>query len=82
MTTSTIDTTSTAGTSEFARAEERKIHTTLVLGQRDLEAGAVSVRLHGKGPKGTHTRAAVFAKITEAIRTRGELAMDTPPAQA
>jgi threonyl-tRNA synthetase len=60
---------------KIARAEERKIHTMLVLGQRDLEAGAVSVRLHGQGPKGAHPRATVIAKLLEAIRTRGELEM-------
>ena len=35
-----------------AEAEKARIHTMLVIGGRDLDAGAVSVRLHGKGPPG------------------------------
>ena len=34
---------------KIQRAEQQKVHTMLVIGKRDLEAGAVSVRLHGKG---------------------------------
>src|SRR6184192_1607466 len=34
---------------KIQRAEEAKVHTMLVIGARDLEAGKVSLRLHGKG---------------------------------
>src|ERR1039458_3654436 len=33
---------------KIQRAEEAKVHTMLVIGQRDLEANNVSVRIHGK----------------------------------
>ena len=42
----------------------------LVVGQRDLEANNVSVRLHGKGNQGAKPRAEVVADILQKIRTR------------
>jgi threonyl-tRNA synthetase len=42
----------------------------LVVGQRDLEAGAVSVRLHGKGNVGAKPRAEVVADLLASIRER------------
>ncbi len=51
-------------------AERSKVHTMLVIGQRDLDAGAVSVRLHGKGNVGAKPRAEAVADILEAIRER------------
>jgi threonyl-tRNA synthetase len=42
----------------------------LVVGQRDLEAGAVSVRLHGKGNVGAKPRAEAVADILASIRER------------
>ncbi len=52
------------------RAEQSKVHTMLVLGHRDLEAGAVSVRLHGKGMAGTKPRAEFVADILQAVKER------------
>jgi threonyl-tRNA synthetase len=52
------------------RAEEQKVHTMLVIGRRDLEAGAVSVRLHGKGNLGAKPRGEVVADIITAAQTR------------
>jgi threonyl-tRNA synthetase len=51
-------------------AEEAKVHTMLVLGKRDLEAGTLSVRIHGKGNLGAKPRAEVVAGIVESIRDR------------
>lgn len=51
-------------------AEQSKVHTMLVIGGRDLEAGAVSVRLHSKGPQGAKPRAEAIADIVAAIRER------------
>ena len=51
-------------------AEEAKVHTMLVLGKRDLEAGTLSVRIHGKGNLGAKPRAEVVAGIVESIRER------------
>jgi len=42
----------------------------LVIGARDMEAGAVSVRLHHGGPLGAKPKAEVIANILAAIRTR------------
>jgi threonyl-tRNA synthetase len=55
---------------KIADAETARVHTMLVIGGRDLEAGQVSVRLHGKGPQGAKPKAEVVAEILEAIRER------------
>lgn len=55
---------------KIADAETAKVHTMLVVGQRDVEAGAVSVRLHGKGNVGAKPKGEVVADILAAIRER------------
>jgi threonyl-tRNA synthetase len=52
------------------RAEQAKVHTMLVVGRRDLEAGVVSVRLHGKGHVGAKPRAEAIADILQAVKER------------
>ncbi len=47
-----------------------KVHTMLVIGNRDMEANAVSVRVHGKGNLGAKPRDEVIADILESIRSR------------
>jgi threonyl-tRNA synthetase len=51
-------------------AEKSKVHTMLVIGGRDMEAGNVSVRLHGKGNIGAKPKAEVVADILQAIKER------------
>jgi threonyl-tRNA synthetase len=51
-------------------AEKAKVHTMLVIGGRDMDAGNVSVRLHGKGNLGAKPKAEVIADILAAIRER------------
>ena len=55
---------------KIANAEQMKVHTMLVIGNRDLEAGAVSVRVHGKGNLGAKPRAEVVAEILQSIKER------------
>jgi len=55
---------------KIQRAEEAKVHTMLVIGRRDMEAGNVSVRLHGKGNIGAKPKGEVLAGILQAIRER------------
>jgi threonyl-tRNA synthetase len=55
---------------KIQRAEEAKVHTMLVIGPRDLQAGNVSVRLHGKGNLGAKPKAEVVAEILQAIKER------------
>ena len=55
---------------KIQQAEQRKVHTMLVLGNRDLEAGNVSVRLHGKGNVGAKKRDEAIADILAAIKDR------------
>jgi threonyl-tRNA synthetase len=45
---------------KIAGAEKAKVHTMLVIGGRDMDAGNVSVRLHGKDNLGTHWCASAF----------------------
>jgi threonyl-tRNA synthetase len=55
---------------KIQRAEQMKVHTMLVIGKRDLEADAVSVRVHGKGNLGAKPRAEVIAELLKSIRER------------
>ncbi len=55
---------------KIQRAEEAKVHTMLVIGPRDMQAGNVSVRLHGKGNLGAKPKAEVVAEILRTIRER------------
>ncbi len=55
---------------KISAAEQMKVHTMLVIGNRDLEAGAVSVRVHGKGNLGAKPRAEVVADILQSIKER------------
>ena len=55
---------------KIADAEEAKVHTMLVIGGRDMEAGAVSVRLHGKGNLGAKPKSEVVADILQSIKDR------------
>jgi threonyl-tRNA synthetase len=55
---------------KIASAEQMKVHTMLVIGNRDLEANAVSVRVHGKGHLGARPRDEVVADLMLAIRER------------
>jgi len=52
------------------RAEQEKVHTMLVIGPRDMQANAVSVRLHGKGSVGAKPKDEAIADILAAIRER------------
>src|SRR6185503_13313047 len=55
---------------KILRAEEAKVHTMLVIGPRDMDAGNVSVRLHGKGNIGAKAKGEVIADILAAIKER------------
>ena len=55
---------------KIASAEEAKVHTMLVIGGRDMEAGAVSVRLHHGGPQVAKAKAEVVADILASIKER------------
>ena len=55
---------------KIQRAEQMKVHTMFVIGKRDMEANAVSVRVHGKGNLGAKPRAEVVADILAAIKER------------
>ena len=55
---------------KIADAEKTRVHTMLVIGGRDMEAGAVSVRLHHGGPQGAKPKGEVVADILAAIRER------------
>jgi len=55
---------------KIAEAEQAKVHTMLVIGGRDMDAGAVSVRLHGKGNVGAKPKAEVISEILQTIKER------------
>lgn len=65
-----IDASSDKINGKIARAEQAKVHTMFVIGKRDLEAGNVSVRVHGKGNVGAKPREEAIADILVAIRER------------
>jgi threonyl-tRNA synthetase len=55
---------------KIAEAEKLRVHTMLVIGGRDMEAGAVSLRLHGKGNVGAKPKAEAIAEILASIKER------------
>jgi threonyl-tRNA synthetase len=55
---------------KIQRAEQMKVHTMFVIGKRDMEAGAVSVRVHGKGSLGAKPRTEVVSEILLSIKER------------
>lgn len=66
----TLDASTDPIKAKIANAEEKKVHTMLVLGKRDLEAAAVSVRVHGKGNLGAKPRIEFVADVLTAIKER------------
>lgn len=52
------------------RAAQLKVHTMFVIGKRDMEADAVSVRVHSKGNLGAKPRHEVIADILLSINER------------
>jgi threonyl-tRNA synthetase len=66
----TVDASTDKINGKVLRAEQAKVHTMLVIGQRDLAAGAVSVRLHGKGNIGARPVVETIHGILAAIRER------------
>ena len=55
---------------KIQRAEQMKVHTMFVIGKRDMDANAVSVRVHGKGNLGAKPRSEAIADILQSIRER------------
>jgi threonyl-tRNA synthetase len=65
-----IDTSTDKINGKILRAEQMKVHTMFVVGKRDMEAKAISVRLHGKGNLGARPRDEVISKLLEQIKMR------------
>jgi threonyl-tRNA synthetase len=65
-----IDESSDKINGKIQRAEQMKVHTMFVIGKRDMEANAVSVRIHGKGNLGAKPRAEAIAELLESIKDR------------
>jgi threonyl-tRNA synthetase len=55
---------------KIQRAEQMKVHTMFVVGKRDMDADAISVRVHGKGNLGANPRSEAIADILESIKER------------
>jgi len=47
-----------------------KVHTMFVIGRRDMDADAVSVRIHGKGNLGAKSRSEAMADILLSMKER------------
>ena len=65
-----IDESSDKINGKIQRAEQMKVHTMFVIGKRDMEANAVSVRVHGQGNLGAKPRGEVMADILQSIKER------------
>src|SRR5438477_802173 len=65
-----IDTSTDKINGKIQRAEQMKVHTMFVIGKRDMEANAVSVRLHGKGNLGAKSSDGVIVDILSSIKDR------------
>jgi threonyl-tRNA synthetase len=55
---------------KIQRAEQMKVHTMFVIGRRDMDADAVSVRVHGKGNLGAKSRSEAMADILLSMKER------------
>ena len=55
---------------KIRNAEKDKVHTMLIVGQKEQDSGAVAVRLHGKGDQGAKPRGEVIAQIIADIKER------------
>lgn len=66
----TLDASNDPIKAKIADAEKIKVHTMLVIGNRDLEAGNLSVRVHGKGNLGAKPRGEVIADLLASIKER------------
>ena len=55
---------------KIQRPEQMKVHTLFVIGKRDLDADAVSVRVHGKGNLGAKPHGEAITEILMSIRAR------------
>jgi threonyl-tRNA synthetase len=55
---------------KIQRAEQMKVHTMFVIGKRDMDADAVSVRVHGKGNLGPKPRGEAIAEVLQSIKER------------
>jgi threonyl-tRNA synthetase len=55
---------------KIRNAELAKVHTMLIVGQKEAAAGNVAVRIHGKGDQGAKPRDAVIAQIVADIKSR------------
>src|SRR6201981_2147946 len=55
---------------KIQRAEQMKVHTMFVIGKRDMDANAVSVRVHGKGNLGAEPRAEAIEEILQSMKER------------
>ncbi len=53
---------------KVADAEKLRVHTMLIIGGKDMEAGNVSVRLHHGGPQGARPKAEAVADILASIK--------------
>jgi threonyl-tRNA synthetase len=67
-----IDESSDKINGKIQRAEQMKVHTMFVIGKRDMEADAVSVRVHGKGNLGAKPRDEAIAEILLSIKRRAD----------
>ena len=56
---------------KISNAEQLRVHTMLVIGGRDMEADAVSVRLHHGGPQGRSRRRRSWRIFWRASRSGG-----------
>jgi threonyl-tRNA synthetase len=65
-----IDESSDKINGKIQRAEQMKVHTMFVIGKRDMNTDAVSIRVHGKGNLGAKSRGEAIAHILESIRER------------
>jgi len=65
-----IDTSTDKINGKILRAEQMKVHTMFVIGKRDMEDDAVSVRVHGKGNLGAKPRGEAMADILQSIKER------------
>jgi threonyl-tRNA synthetase len=60
---------------KIQRVEQMKVHTMFVIGKRDMEANAISVRVHGKGNLGAKNKDEAIVDILSSIKEATRLSI-------
>jgi threonyl-tRNA synthetase len=65
-----IDTSNDKIGGKIQNAEQDKVHTMFVIGQKEKDGNSVAIRLHGRGMQGVKPRSEAIAQLLADIKAR------------